>query len=190
MPLSALPSLCSSMYGCAIWLMCFFIKKKDGSNRLVVDWRKIDKCVESDQGGLPRIEDLMDAVRLAKIMSVLDCKNGYNCVHIKEGCGWLTAFRTPFGFFEFTILHFRWKNTPAHFQCYMHHVLRPVLHISAENYINDTLSHGKDMKELIASDIQILRILRENKLYLNWKKCEVHKKEVTFLGVKVSIRKL
>src|SRR5271163_1317548 len=110
---------------------CFFVKKKDGSLRLVVDWREVDKRVKSDVGILPRIEDIMDGARGAGKYSKWDCKNGYNCIPIKKEHRWLTAFRTPFGLKEFNVMHFGWKNAPPHFQRYMHHILRPILHITA-----------------------------------------------------------
>ena len=165
---------------------CFFVKKKDGKRRLVVDWRRINDITIKDQYPLPRIDDIMNQLRGSKIFTKLDLKAGYNLVRIREGDEWKTAFRTCFGLFEFCVMHFGFANAPACFQRFMSDILAPVLGTGALNYLDDTCSHAKDLQTHIRINRQILQIFKDNELFANANKCEFHKDQIEMLGVYVS----
>ena len=93
-----------------------FVKKKDGSLRLCVDYRKLNDMTIRNSYPLPLIGDLLDRVKGAKIFTKLDLKSAYNLVRIKEGDEYKTAFRTRYGHFEYLVMPFGLKNAPATFQ--------------------------------------------------------------------------
>jgi hypothetical protein len=72
---------------------CFFMKKKDGTRRLVVDWRKLNVITKKDQYGLMCTEDIMENLRGATVFSKFDLRTGYNLVRIKKGDEWKMAFK-------------------------------------------------------------------------------------------------
>ena len=94
---------------------CFFIAKKDGSRRLVQDYRKINAFTVKDKTPLPRIDDLLDVLEDGKLFTKMDIIWGYNNVRIKEGHEWKAAFLTPKGLFEPTVMYFGLCNSPGTF---------------------------------------------------------------------------
>ncbi|CCO32475.1 Retrotransposable element Tf2 155 kDa protein type 1 [Rhizoctonia solani AG-1 IB] len=93
-----------------------FVPKKDGSRRLVVDYRKLNSRSKKNVYPLPRPDDLMSKLRGAKIFTKLDLRWGYNNVRVKEGDEWKTAFRTKYGLFETLVMPFGLSGAPAHFK--------------------------------------------------------------------------
>ncbi|CCO37652.1 Retrotransposable element Tf2 155 kDa protein type 1 [Rhizoctonia solani AG-1 IB] len=93
-----------------------FVPKKDGSRRLVVDYRRLNNRTKKNVYPLPRPDDLMSKLRGAKIFTKLDLRWGYNNVRVKEGDEWKTAFRTKYGLFESLVMTFGLTNAPAAFQ--------------------------------------------------------------------------
>lgn len=100
-----------------------FVKKKDGSLRLVVDYQKLNTATKKNSYPLPRQEDLMAKLQGAKFFTKSDLQWGYNNVRIKEGDEWETAFRTKFGLFETLVMPFGLTNAPAVFQHFMNDLL-------------------------------------------------------------------
>ncbi|KAF8749953.1 hypothetical protein RHS01_09609 [Rhizoctonia solani] len=96
-----------------------FVKKADGSLRLVVDYQKLNNVTHKNVYPLPRQDDLMAKLRNAKLFTKLDLCWGYNNVRIKEGDEWKTAFRTKYGLFEYLVMPFGLTNAPAAFQHFM-----------------------------------------------------------------------
>src|SRR5215469_2061728 len=177
-----------------------FVKKKDGSLRLCVDYRGLNKITKKDRYPLPRIDKLLDRLRSAYVFSKLDLRSGYNLIRMKAGDKWKTAFRTRYGSFEFLVLHFGLTNAPATFQHFMNDTFRKFLDDFLGGYLNDLiiftalLPGEPPPKGLGASDIPrhveqvrtILQTMRENGLYANPKNCVFHAQTVDFLGYVVS----
>ena len=92
-----------------------FVKKKDGSLRLCHDFRGLNKITRKDKYPLPRITDLLDAPRKARIYTKIDLRSAYNLVRIAKGDEWKTAFRTRYGLFEMLVMPFGLCNAPATF---------------------------------------------------------------------------
>ena len=165
----------------------FFVWKKDGSRRPVIDYRKLNAITVRDSFPLPRIDEILQRMQGSRIFSKFDLKMGYNQLRIRDSDRWLTTFMTPEGPWYMNVMTFGFMNAPPYFQRFMHDkVLASVLHQGVENYLNDTNSHHASVPEHIAANRAILQCFCDNNLYCNAKKCDFHKEKIEFLGVDVS----
>ncbi|KAJ8507306.1 hypothetical protein ONZ45_g10310 [Pleurotus djamor] len=165
----------------------FFIKKKDGSLRLVQDYRKLNALTVKNRYPLPLISELVDKLKGARYFSKLDVRWGYNNVRIKEGDEWKAAFRTSRGLFEPLVMFFGLTNSPATFQGMMNDLFRELITEGVVIiYLDDILIYTKDREEHRRVLKRVLQILKENKLYLRPEKCEFEQTKVEYLGVLVS----
>src|SRR5260221_4914151 len=105
----------------------FFVPKKDGTWRMVIDYRKLNAITQKDAYPLPNMEELLEAALGAKVFSKFDLKFSYNLIRIRPEDKWKTAFITPWGLKQFTVMHFGFANAPACLQRYMDHTLRNLL---------------------------------------------------------------
>ena len=101
-----------------------FVKKKDGTLRLCVDYRKSNKMTVKNKYPLPRIDDLFDQLKGASIFSKIDLRYGFHQLKIKDADVHKTAFRMRYGHYEFLVMPFGLKNAPAAFMDLMNHVFR------------------------------------------------------------------
>ena len=159
-----------------------FVKKKDGSLRLCVDFRGLNRITKKDKYPLPLISDLLDAPRKARIYSKIDLKHAYHLVRIAEGDEWKTAFRTRYGSYEWLVMPFGLSNAPSAFQRFMNDIFSDMLDVSVVVYLDDILVYSDDMSQHKEHVREVLRRLRANNLFASPKKCEFHKDTVEFLG--------
>ena len=116
-----------------------FVRKKDGSLWLCVDFRGLNKISKNDRYPPPFISDLLSTVGKAHIYTTLDLRHAYHLVRIVEGDEWKTAFRTRYGSFEWLVMPFGLTNAPAAFQRFMNDIFSDLLDVSVTIYLDDKL---------------------------------------------------
>ena len=163
-----------------------FQKKKDGSLRLCVYYKKLNAVTVRNSFPLPLINDIIERVNGANYFTKLDLRSAYNLIRIREGDEYKTAFRTKYGHYEYLVMPFGLTNAPATFQSFINSILRPYLEKFVILYLDDILIYSKTLDEHIEHVRTILKTLLDNNLYAKPKKCEFHKPKVEFLGHVIS----
>ncbi|GLB41135.1 putative retrotransposable element tf2 155 kda protein type 1-like [Lyophyllum shimeji] len=165
----------------------FFIKKKDGSLRLVQDYRALNAITVKNRYPLPLISELINNLRGARYFTKLDVRWGYNNVRIKEGDEWKAAFRTNRGLFEPLVMFFGLTNSPATFQTMMNDIFRDLIAQGVVCvYLDDILIYTKTLEEHRRITRIVLDRLRKHRLFLKPKKCEFERTEIEYLGLIIS----
>ena len=162
----------------------FFVKKKDGSLRLVQDYRALNTVTKKDKFPIPRIPDLIDRLSQSSIFTSLDLRWGYNNVRIREGDEEKAAFLTHRGLFEPTVMTFGLCNAPSTFQAMMNDILHEEIatgHVVV--YIDDILIFTDDINLHRQLTLRVLQKLRDNDLFVKPEKCKFEKSSVEFLGL-------
>ena len=159
-----------------------FVKKKDGSLRLCVDYRELNKVTISNKYPLPRIDDLFDQLQGSKVFSKIDLQSGYHQLKIKPTDIPKTAFCTRYGHYEYLVMPFGLTNAPAAFMDLMNRVFKPYLDQFVIVFIDDILIYSKTEEEHSMHLKIVLQTLREHKLYAKLKKCDFWMNKVPFLG--------
>ncbi|KAL0551335.1 hypothetical protein IC582_010421 [Cucumis melo] len=163
-----------------------FVKKKDGSMRLCIDYMELNKVTVKNRYPLPRINDLFDQLQGATVFSKIDLRSGYHQLRIKDEDIPKTAFRSRYGHYEFIVMSFGLTNAPAVFMDLMNRVFREFLDTFVIVFIDDILIYSKTEAEHEEHLRMVLQTLRDNKLYAKFSKCEFWLKQVSFLGHVVS----
>ncbi|KAF8761891.1 hypothetical protein RHS01_00317 [Rhizoctonia solani] len=163
-----------------------FVPKKDGSRRLVVDYRRLNNRTKKNVYPLPRPDDLMAQLRGAKIFTKLDLRWGYNNVRVKEGDEWKTAFRTKYGLYKSLVMTFGFDKRPAAFQHFMNELFKDLLDVCVIIYLDDILIYSKDDASHTEHVHEVLKRLMDNQLFCKASKCIFHVTSVEYLGIIVS----
>ncbi|CAI7815254.1 unnamed protein product [Closterium sp. NIES-54] len=172
----------TSPYGAPV----LFTPKPDGSLRMCIDYRALNKQTIKNKYPIPRIDDLLDQLRGATIFSKLDLRSRYWQIRMADNSIHKTAFWTRYGSYEYLVVPFGLTNAPATFQAEMNHILRPLLDECVVVYLDDILIYSRDMKQHIEHLRRIFEILRRDKFYVKLSKSEFALKKVHFLGHMVS----
>ena len=159
-----------------------FVKKKDGSLRLCVDYRGLKKISKKDRYPLPLISDLLDAPGKARIYSKIDLRHAYHLVRIADGDEPKTTFRTRYGSFEWLVMPFGLSNAPTAFQRFMNDTFSDMIDVSVVVYLDDILIYSPDPASHRKHVKEVLRRLRKAGLYARADKCEFHSERVEYLG--------
>ena len=163
-----------------------FVKKKDGSFRMCIDYRELNKLTVKNRYPLPRINDLFDQLQGSTHYSKIDLRSGYHQLSVQEEDVPKTAFRTRYGHYEFLVMPFGLTNAPAVFMDLMNRVCRPYLDKFVIVFIDDILIYSRSKEEHGEHLRLILELLRKEKLYAKFSKSEFWIREVKFLGHVVS----
>ncbi|KAJ9536387.1 hypothetical protein OSB04_un000447 [Centaurea solstitialis] len=165
-----------------------FMKKKDGSMRLCIDYRELNRVTIRNRYPLPRIDDLFDQLQGAKYFSKIDLRLGYHQLRVKEQDVAKTSFRTRYGHYEFLVMPFGLTNAPAVFMDLMNRVFSAYLDKFVIVFIDDILVFSKSKEEHEDHLRIVLGTLRDKKLYAKFSKCEFCLEQVAFSGHVVSAK--
>ncbi|GJS08816.1 putative nucleotidyltransferase, ribonuclease H [Tanacetum coccineum] len=159
-----------------------FVKNKDGSLRMCIDYRELNKLTMKNRYPLPRIDDLFDQLQGSRYFSKIDLWSGYHQLRVHEDDIPKMAFRTRYKHFEFTVMPFGLTNAPAVFMDLMNRVCKPYLDKFIILFIDDILIYLKTKEDHEVHLGLVFELLRKEKLYAKFSKCEFWSQEVYFLG--------
>ncbi|KAL4025983.1 hypothetical protein IC575_014389 [Cucumis melo] len=159
-----------------------FVKKKDGTFRLCIDYRQFKKVTIRNKYPLPRIDDLFDQLRGAALFSKIDLRSGYHQLKVRESDIAKTTFRTRYGHYEFRVMPFGLTNAPAIFMDLMNRIFHQYLDQFVIVFIDDILVYSVDRESHEEHLRIVLQILRDKQLYAKFSKCEFWLEQVVFFG--------
>ena len=150
----------------------FFVKKKDGTLRPVVDYRYLNSITIKNRYPLPLMMEIVERLGGSKYFTKLDLRTGYNLVRIAEGDEWKTAFTCKYGLYEYLVMPFGLCNAPAVFQHLMNDIFRHLFMEGIMIYLDDILIHNNSITRVKELTLEVLRILDKYDLYVKPEKCE------------------
>ncbi|GJW05210.1 putative reverse transcriptase domain-containing protein [Tanacetum coccineum] len=159
-----------------------FVKKKDGSFRMCIDYRELNKLIVKNHYPLPRIDDLFDQLQGSSVYSKIDLRSGYHQLRVRDEDIPKTAFKTRYKHYEFQVMPFGLTNAPAVFMDLMNHVCKPYLDKFVIVFIDDILIYSRNKEEHANHLRIILELLKKEKLYAKFSKCDFWIRIVQFLG--------
>ncbi|KAE8657632.1 hypothetical protein F3Y22_tig00116984pilonHSYRG00043 [Hibiscus syriacus] len=167
-----------SPYGAPV----LFKKKHDGSLRMCIDYRALNKLTVKNKYPILLIADLFDQLGDARWFTKLDLRSGYYQVRIAEEDEPKTACMTRYGSYEYLVMPFGLTNAPATFCTLMNKVLQPFLDRFVVVYLDDIVIYNKTLDEHVEHLKQVFLVLRDNELYVKEEKCSFAQTEVPSLG--------
>src|SRR3954467_14067087 len=174
----------SSPWGCPV----LFVTKKDGTERMCVDYRPLNLATIKNKYPLPRINDLYDQLAGSAVFSKMDLRLGYHQIRIRKEDIPKTAFTARYGLYEYPVMSFRLTNAPATFSRLMNSIFMDYLDRFVVVYLDDILINSKNEEEHAEHLRLVLMKLREHRLYAKFSKCEFWLPEVTYLGHVISAK--
>ncbi|KAL5552945.1 hypothetical protein UlMin_040346 [Ulmus minor] len=163
-----------------------FVKKKDGTMRMCIDYRELNKVMIKNKYPLPRIDDLFDQLRGATTFSKIDLRSRYHQLKVRESDVPKTAFRSRYGHYEFLVMSFGLTNAPAAFMDLMNRVFKPFLDKFVIVFIDDILVYSRSKEEHEEHLRITLQTLKDHHLFAKFKKCEFWLDKVAFIGHVIS----
>jgi hypothetical protein len=163
------------------------VRKKDGTARICVDYRRLNDVTKKDAHPLPRIDDIFDALRGAKYFSTLDLASGYHQVSVEPEDQEKTGFVTPWGHYEYTVMPFGLCNAPATFQRLMALVFSGLIGLDCLIYLDDIIIFGPTFEVHIIRLEKVFARLQAENLKIKLSKCKFGLAAVKFLGHIVTV---
>ncbi|GKA70222.1 putative reverse transcriptase domain-containing protein [Tanacetum coccineum] len=158
----------SSPWGASV----LFVKKEDGSFRMCIDYRELNKLTVKNRYLLPRIDDLFDQLQRSSVYSKIDQRSGYHQLRVREEDIPKTALRTRYDHYEFQVMPFGLTNAPAVFMDLMNRVCKPYMDKFVIVFIDDSLIYSKNKQEHEEHLKLILELLKKEELYAKFSRCE------------------
>jgi hypothetical protein len=159
-----------------------FVQKKGGSQRMCVDYRSLNDVTIKNKYPLPRIEDLFDQMRGARVFSKIDLRSGYHQMKIWPSDIPKTAFSIRYGLYEFIVMSFGLNNAASYFMNLMKKVFMEYLDKFVVVFIDNILIYSKNDSDHEEHLRLVLQKLRDNQLYAKYCKCEFWLDEEPFHG--------
>ena len=159
---------------------CILVPKPDGSYRFCTDFRRVNSVTKSDSYPIPRVDDCIDQIGHARYITKLDLLKGYWQVPLTERAKEISAFVTPDGLYQYTVMPFGMKNAPATYQRMINNVLSGVQGCGA--YIDDLVLYSNSWVQHLQQLRSLLCRLQDAKLTVNLGKSEFCQARVVFLG--------
>ena len=167
---------------CSSWSSpVVLVPKKDGTIRFCIDFRQVNAQSQFDAYPMPRLEDLIERLGKARYITTLDLCKGYWQVPMADGAKPYTAFRTPQGLFQFTVMPFGLQGAPATFQRLMDQVLEGTGAFAAA-YLDDIAIYSATWEQHLEHVREVLHRLHQAGLTIQPKKCALAQQEVHYLG--------
>ena len=166
--------------------LVLFVRKKDGSLHLCMDFRGLNKITKKDRYPLSHITDLLDALSRVQIYTKIDLRHAYHLVHISARDEWKTSFCTRYGSYEWLVMPFGLMNAPAVFQWFVNTVFADLLDVCVIVYLDDILIYSADKASHKEHVQEVLRRLHKHGLYAKPEKCEFHTDSTEYLGYQLS----
>jgi len=170
----------TSPYGAPVLL----VPKPDGTWRMCIDYRALNKITVKNSYPLPRIDDLLDMLQGAKYFSALDLMAGYHQLRLRDSDVPKTAFKTKFGLYEYKVMTFGFSNAPSVFQAVMNKVFSQagILNKFVLVYMDDILIFSKTKEEHLQHLQTVFQVLQKEKLVAKFSKCQFFLPSLKYLG--------
>ncbi|GJX69249.1 putative reverse transcriptase domain-containing protein [Tanacetum coccineum] len=162
--------------------LVLFVKKKGGSFRMCIDYRELNKLTIKNRYPLPRIDNLFDQLQGLSVYSNIDLRSGYHQLRVSDEDIPNTAFRIRYGHYEFQVMSFGLTNAPTVFMDLMNRMCKPYMDKFMIVFINDILINSRNKEEHVDHLRIIMELLKKEKLYANFSKCDFWINIVQFLG--------
>lgn len=158
------------------------VKKKDGSWRMCVDYRKLNDITVKNKYPIPIIDELLDELRGASWFTKLDLRAGYHQIRVAEEDIYKTAFRTHQGLYEFKVMPFGLTNAPASFQALMNEIFQGQIRKSVLVFFDDILVYSSGLQEHLQHLEMVFQKMRDHQLYIKASKCSFGQTQLEYLG--------
>nr|GFC55760.1 putative reverse transcriptase domain-containing protein [Tanacetum cinerariifolium] len=152
--------------------LVLFVKRKDGSFRMCIDYRELNRLTVRNRYPLARIDDLFDQLQGSSVYSKIDLRSGYHQLRVREEDIPKTAFRIRYGHYEFQVMPFGLTNALAVFMDLMNQVCKPYMDKFMIVFIDDILIYSKNEKDHEEHLKAILELLEKEELYAKFSKCK------------------